>query len=294
MTAKFSDAVAAWEARGKYMTIGDDRIFVIDVPPAEAITGDSVFIVHGFPTCTFDWRGVVDALAAGRRVVAFDQLGYGLSDKPDAPYSLFAQADLAEEVVKRHGLESVALVTHDMGDSVGGELLARSLEGTLGFEVSRRVVSNGSIYLDEAGLTDGQKLLRAMPDAKLPTEMGADPTGFFTTMRDIAGDTKPTDEELEAQWELLCNKDGQLLMARTVKYLNERAEHEGRWTGAIETHPAPLTIVWADKDPVAVWLMAEKLKEARPDANLIRLAGVGHYPMVEAPGPFADGVLGGI
>ena len=36
--------------------------------------------------------------------------------------------------------------------------------------------------------------------------------------------------------------------------------------------------------------MVDRLVEARPDTKLIRLADVGHYPMVESPDAFADGV----
>ena len=38
-----------------------------------------------------------------------------------------------EQVARARGLESVVLVTHDMGDTVGGELLARDLDGELDF-----------------------------------------------------------------------------------------------------------------------------------------------------------------
>ena len=66
-----------------------------------------------------------------------DLLGFGLSDKPDQRYSLFEQADLVEAVAGDLGLDEVALLTHDMGDSVGGELLARSIDGTLSFDVTQ-------------------------------------------------------------------------------------------------------------------------------------------------------------
>ena len=62
--------------------------------------------------------------------------------------------------------------------------------------------------------------------------------------------------------------------------------HEGRWTGAIESHPAPLFVIWGDVDPVAVWPMAERIGARRSDAIVDRLEGVGHYPMVEAPEQF--------
>ena len=65
-------------------------------------------------------------------------------------YSMRLQADVVEAVARELGLTSVAMLTHDMGDTVGGELLARSLEGTLAFAVTRRVLTNGSIYIDMA------------------------------------------------------------------------------------------------------------------------------------------------
>src|SRR5262249_56290944 len=103
-----------------------------------------------------------------------DLLGFALPDNPAQPYSLFEQADLVEALARDLGLEEVALVTHDMGDSVGGELLARSLDGTLGFRVTSRVVTNGSIYLGMAHLTDGQQLLLSLPDERLVDGPGRD------------------------------------------------------------------------------------------------------------------------
>jgi len=41
-----------------------------------------------------------------------------------------------------------------------------------------------------------------------------------------------------------------------------------------------------EDDPIAVRAMALRLGEARPDATLELLSGVGHYPMVEAPERF--------
>ncbi len=101
-------------------------------------------------------------------MVLFDFLGFGLSDKPDLRYGIRLHADLAQQLVRSLGFDEIALLTHDMGDSVGGELLARSLEGTLGFGIERRVITNGSIYLTMAQLTAGQNGLLSLPDERLP------------------------------------------------------------------------------------------------------------------------------
>ena len=55
--------------------------------------------------------------------------GYGLSAKPDRAYTMALQADVAAAFVAELGVDRLALLTHDMGDTVGGELLARAPRG---------------------------------------------------------------------------------------------------------------------------------------------------------------------
>jgi pimeloyl-ACP methyl ester carboxylesterase len=246
-------------------------------------------VLHGFPTSSHDWQRVLDRLTRRHRVVLPDLLGFGLSEKPDQRYSLFEQADLVEALTRDFGLEEIALVTHDMGDSVGGELLARSLDGTLAFDVTRRVISNGSVYLDMAHLTDGQKLLLSLPDERLAEGLGRG--ALVQALRGTFASGAPvSDEDVETAADLIHRDGGDLLLPRTIRYVEERREHEGRWTGAIEQHPSPVTIVWGDVDPIAVWPMAERLHAARPDSTLVRLRDIGHYPMLEAPDAFAAAV----
>ena len=263
------------------------RVFVIDrVPTDGGDDGPPVLVLHGFPTSSHDWHRVLDRFARRRRVVLPDLLGFGLSDKPDQRYSLFEQADLVEAVTDDLGLDELALLTHDMGDSVGGELLARSLDGTLSFEVTRRVLTNGSVYIDMAHLTSGQQLLLSLPDERLAEGLGRD--ALVDALRGtFAPDVVVPDDGVEVGAELILSDGGDRLLPRTIRYVEERRVHEGRWTGAIEQHPSPLTIVWGDADPIAVWPMAERVHHARPGATLVRLRDVGHYPMLEAPDEFA-------
>src|SRR4051812_49065540 len=110
------DDVRAWEARGRYITVDERSIWVLDEPPLDDAGLDPLLVLHGFPSCSYDWRLVLDALRARRRVVAIDFLGFGLSDKPDLRYSMRLQADVVEGVARALGLASVAMLTHDMGD----------------------------------------------------------------------------------------------------------------------------------------------------------------------------------
>jgi pimeloyl-ACP methyl ester carboxylesterase len=283
-----------WQARGTHRTVLGHDIFVVDAPPSTE-TAAPVLVLHGFPTSGIDWHGNIDAFTAtGRRVVVPDLLGYGFSAKPDQAYSLFEQADIVDALAQDLGLAEVALVTHDMGDSVGGEVLARGIDGTLSFGIERRVLTNGSIYIEMAHLTDGQKLLLSLPDEQLAggAEAQAAQAGLEVALRNtFAPASEVPAEELAAMAAAIVHDGGNRLLPRLIRYIEERHVHERRWTGAIETHPAPLDVVWGDLDPVAVWPMAERIAEARPDAIVTRLDGVGHYPMVEAPGRVNDAIV---
>ena len=98
-------------------------------------------------------------------------------------------------------------------------------------------------------------------------------------------------DELPSQWDLMHHLDGERLMPRTIRYIEDRRAEESRYTGAIETHPSPLGVVWGVDDPVARVAMVDRLSERRPEARVTRLDHVGHYPMVEAPEAFATAVL---
>jgi pimeloyl-ACP methyl ester carboxylesterase len=283
-----------WERLGVLREIRGRRLFVVDLPP-EREDGPPVFVLHGFPTSSEDWSAVAPALRRTRRLVTFDLLGFGRSEKPDQAYSLFQQADLAEGVAEALGLAEVALATHDIGDSIGGELLARSLEGRLGFTVARRVVANGSIYMDLAALSPGQLALLAMPDARLPEAAAPPRDGLTASLLASMAERRRAGAAAHAGAlvEGMLRDGGHRLLPRIIRYVEERRRHEARWTGAIERHPAPLAIVWGADDPIARVAMAHRLAEARPDATLQVLDGVGHFPMVEDPVRFAAALLAG-
>jgi pimeloyl-ACP methyl ester carboxylesterase len=287
--------VAEWEALGSRIDVDGQAVWMCDLAPTGPGAGDPVLVLHGFPSSSFDWRHVVGPWrAAGRRVVLFDFLGFGLSDKPDRRYGIRLHADTTEAVARAAGLERVVLVTHDMGDTVGGEVLARDVEGSLPFAVSTRVLSNGSIYLDMAHLTNGQQMLLGAEDAVFDmATLGVEPGPSF--LRGLAETfaIAPSESELDAQWELMARGQGYTLLTRTIRYLEDRMAEEARFTGAIETHPSPLAVVWGELDPVAVLPMTAKLLAARPDATLTTLDGVGHYPMIEDPDRFGTAVAAG-
>jgi pimeloyl-ACP methyl ester carboxylesterase len=188
-------------------------------------------------------------------------------------------------------VRELALLTHDMGNTVGGELLARQLDGFWPVEVTRRALTNGSIYIAMAHLSAGQEFLLSLPDARLADDGQVGEAGVRAGVAGTFSPEARVDEaELAALAQLVVHHDGHRVMPRLIRYIEERRANESRFTGAIETHPSPLGVVWGADDPIAVVAMADRLRAARPDATVTVLDGVGHYPMVEAPTRFAAAI----
>jgi pimeloyl-ACP methyl ester carboxylesterase len=284
--AELTPAVRAWSEAGEAESFRGHRIHVNQRPG----TGPPLLLLHGFPSSSFDWRALLEALP-GRAALAFDFLGFGLSDKPrDHSYSLFGQADLTEELVRRRfGDRPVCVVAHDMGTSVATELLARDLDGRLGFELAGALLFNGSIVLERASLTPAQRLLRSRLGAlfaRLSNErvFRQQFGGLFTDAHPL------TDQEAADQWSLICHHGGRTLGHRLIHYLGERERFAERWHGAIRDWRGRLSFAWGLEDPVATVAVLEALIDLRPAAPVRRLPGLGHYPQIEDPAAIAAAI----
>ena len=287
-----SALVDAWRARGHLRTVSGDRVFVVDVPPTGTPVAAPLLVLHGFPTSSFDFHRVVDALAIDRRVVLFDYPGYGLSDKPDRRYRLVDHADTAVALLSELGIDRLGLLTHDIGDTIGGELLARQTGGAWPVEVTDRVLANGTLFMDLVRLSAGQQLLEALPDERLDAGVLTRDAVVGGLVATFSPSHRVDGVEVEAAWELISAREGERLLARHARYIEERRRDEGRTTPPVLAHPSPLTVVWGTDDPIAVPAMADRLEAARPDARVVRLEEVGHYPMLEAPERFASAATG--
>ena len=287
-----TDVVQEWGRRGEMRELAGHRVFTMVAPAAGPESAEPLLVLHGFPTSSYDFAGVLDQLRRNRRVLLFDMPGYGLSAKPDIPYTMALQADVAQAFVADVGVERLALLSHDMGNTVGGELLARQAEGGWPVEVTRRVLTNGSIYIEMAQLTAGQEMLLSLPDARLDPSLAPDRAALTIALAaTYSPHSSVPDADVRAHAALICHDDGNLVLPRLIRYIEERRRAQDRFTGAIEAHPSPLGVVWGLDDPIAVAPMADRLHTARPDATVVHLDRVGHYPMVEAPTRFVDAVV---
>ncbi len=281
MAGEFS----AWRERGERFSHRGHSIFF---QTGGRGPGPVVLCVHGFPTASWDWHRIWDRLIEkSSRVLAPDMIGFGWSDKPARyPYSIADQADLHEALLRARGVRRYCLLAHDYGDTVGQELLARHEErrktGDESLVLERVCFLNGGLFPEAHRARLVQKLMLGPLGPLVSRAIGAG--AFGRSLSAVFGpDTQPTPNELAEFWALMTHAGGNRIAHRLLHYIPERRTFRERWVGAIVSASIPVRFVNGLSDPVSGAHMVERYRELVPNPDVCELAGIGHYPQVEAP-----------
>jgi pimeloyl-ACP methyl ester carboxylesterase len=282
--------VDAWRNRGESADFRGRRVHLFGRGGREPL----LLFLHGFPSSSYDWMPLLE-VETEHAVLAPDFLGFGLSEKPrDHDYTLHWQADLVEELVRRHGDgKPIFLVAHDMGTSVANELMARDIDGTGTIDIRGALLLNGSMVQGAASPTVGQRILRS-PLGPVFSRLSSE-RFFRQQFASIFSPDHPlSKEEAEDQWSLVCAGGGRTLNHKTISYMAERFKHAERWHGAIRDWPKPLHLAWGMVDPVATTQVLDAILELRPNTPLTRFEDLGHYPQIEDPSRVAEALQGAL
>jgi haloalkane dehalogenase len=128
--ADASDWRKLYPFKSHWTELGGGRMHYIDEGPAGAKSGedrDCLLFVHGNPTWSFHWRRLIEALRAHYRCVAPDHLGCGLSHKPQRFIRLSEHIENLVALIRRLHADrvNVTLIAQDWGGAIGlGALLA--------------------------------------------------------------------------------------------------------------------------------------------------------------------------
>jgi pimeloyl-ACP methyl ester carboxylesterase len=252
--------------------------------------GPWLTLLHGFPTCSWDWADSSVVLARRWRLLMPDLLGYGDSDKPlRHRYSIGEQADLVEALWRRYGVGETAIVAHDIGATVGQELLARQREAPPVARVTSAVFLNHGLYADLYRPRLIQRLLRT-PFGPLLTRSMTERVFARMFVRIFAPAHRPTPGELHQHWLGIHRRGGVRNYHLLIRFMDERAASESRWAGAVEQATVPCGFVWGVLDPISGAQMAARVRERVPGAPFVEVPDVGHYPQLEAPERTAEAI----
>ncbi len=269
-----------WKDSGSYFTYKDKH----QVFYQKSGEGEVLVLVHGFPTSSWDWEKIWSSLTTKYEVHTLDMMGYGFTSKPkDFKYSIAAQVDLWEYYLSEQKIDKFHILAHDYGDTVVQEMLARYKENKqYPYDIKSVVFLNGGMFPETNFPTITQRLLLTPFGNLLKHFMGRN-TLAKNFKKIFGAHTQPSAEEIDEFWEVVDYNNGKDMIPKLIKYLTERDVHKIRWREAIQYTDMPKRLIDGGVDPISGKHMADFYQEIVPNADVIVLEEIGHYPQVEAP-----------
>jgi 2-hydroxymuconate-semialdehyde hydrolase len=235
--------------------------------------GTPVLLLHGFPTSSYLWRREAWLLAQRMRVIVPDLLGYGESEKPGgADLSEAAQAGYVRELLAHLGIDSLAVVGHDIGGGVA-QLLALDDEPP----AVQALVLIDSVCFDVWPI-EGVRMLQ---DARSERETSEFVEGIVRLTFDLGLQHRDrlTEDDLQAYLEPWRSDPGAFF--RAVRGITGQGL-AGR-DDELAKLDVPALILWGEEDPFLPVELAERLGEALPGSTIGLLPGCSHFLNEDAP-----------
>ena len=276
-----------WKSGGQYFDyLGFDVFYRMQG------SGPYLLLIHGYPFNSWDWAPLWDRLTDRFTVVAPDMVGMGFSDKPFAyGYSVHDHADMHEALLAHVGVESAHILAHDIGDSVGQELLARHEFGQQTYG-ALRIASitwlNGGLFNEAYTPRLMQKLMSRTPLGDIMSPLQGSPLSrrvVEPTINEMFGpDTKPTRELMDRFHQILEYNDGKRVLHKVGRFVTDRYVHRNRWVRAMRETAVPMRLIDGPIDPNSGRHMAQRYLEVIPNPDVVMLDdNIGHWPQIEAP-----------
>lgn len=242
--------------------------------------GRPLLFVHGTPSWSFEWRRQILALRGRYRCLAPDHLGFGLSDKPSgAGYRPEDHARRLLDWVRALDLRHLTLIVHDFGGPIGLPILLREPE-----RVRSLVLINTWMWphADNPRVRRASRLVASPLGRLLYLGLNASPRWLVpASFAQRSRLTKsihrhylapfPTRRERHAPYVLGCE------LAGSDPFYAEL------WRARAALQRIPTTVIWGMRDPAFGPAYLARWRAELPDARVVMLDGVGHFPQEEAP-----------
>jgi pimeloyl-ACP methyl ester carboxylesterase len=282
--------LASWlDAGGYFDYLGFDVFYRMEG------SGPPLLLIHGYPFNSFDWAPIWPSLTRRFTVIAPDMMGMGFSAKPVAyEYSVHDHADMHEALLAHLGIGNAHILAHDIGDSVGQELLARHEFGQHAYgalHIDSITWLNGGMFVETYTPRAAQKLMSRTPLGDIVSPLQGGPLSALSrrllepTLREMFGpNTKPTRHMMDVFNQILDYNDGRRVLHKVGRFINDRYTHRNRWVRAMRQTKVAMRLIDGPIDPNSGAHMARRYTEVIPEPDVVMLADdIGHWPQLEAP-----------
>lgn len=266
----------------KFVQINGQKLHYIDEGK-----GETILFVHGTPSWSFDYRNIIKELKENFRCVAFDHIGFGLSDKPEHyDYSSQNHSKTLEIFVIEKQLSNITLVVHDFGGPIGLNFAIKHPD-----KIKRLVILNSWLWSSEND-PDFIKLSKILKNPLLPflyRYLNFSPK--FILPKSF-GDYKISKHLLKQYTKPFANnkqRNGALAFARSL--MNDQNWFEDLWNKRHTISNKPTLLIWGMKDPVIKPHFLNKFQNGFTNSITVKLETSGHFPQEEQPDKVTNAIF---
>lgn len=277
-----------WETQTK--SIGDHKVAYM-----QRGEGEPLILLHGFPTSSYLFHGMLPILAEHFAVYALDLLGYGDSVvSPETPIHLEAQADMVTAFARALGLSPFTLIGHDLGGGIAQiaalnhpEVLRRMVWiNTVmddNFPIARILALNYALYVPGV-----LALLKHSPALKIWARSNAG-------IKDGVVDKSVVDQAALTRFlyePFLNSPAGVERFGRAVKAQVENGQITRKIAPALNQINTPTLLLWGEDDPFFSQKWPRRLVEEVPGIQSFHnIPDSGHFCPLEKPSLIADHII---
>lgn len=240
--------------------------------------GNPLVLVHGIPTSSYLWRGMIDELSAHGRVIALDLPGFGLSDPPpDGDYTISRYARILASFLEALAVERATLVCHDLGGPI---VLTYALRHPEKYE--RLVILDTFLHRDIPPLPLSMRIARIRPLGELFLWLGGEAIAR-AALEEGVFDKSTISQELVRRYYMPAGDPGKLnrsmLGTLRMDYQDDVAFIEQN----LSSIEKPTLILWAEHDAYLPLRLGQRIHEDIRGSRMERIPDCGHFIPEDQP-----------
>jgi pimeloyl-ACP methyl ester carboxylesterase len=234
--------------------------------------GPPVVFLHGLGASMYAWRkNLAPVAAAGYRVIAFDNRGFGFSDKPATGYDNASYARLTVALLDSLHLPEAVLIGHSMGGAIAAEVAIAHPE---------RV--RGLVLISSAGLGARQPPLFHVGRWPVVGPLLFAFRGRGLTERLLeatyADPSKVADADVDQYYAPVAEPE----YGRSLRAVLREFRFDGL-AGRLDHIAAPTLVLWGEADRLIPIALGRALAAGIPRAAFLSVPRAGHAVQEEAP-----------
>lgn len=261
--------------RGEFVDLGGTQIYYYAAGSRGA--GEPVILLHGFPTSSRLWQGVVRDFPAGHRLVVVDLPGYGRSDPGNAGRGHATSATHAAAVLALFddlAITKACVVGHGLGGGVAQALAVQWPDRVSALAL----VSSNAFGVKPARMARMARVLgplarHAPPGLLAGLVHGGVRRGF--------ADADRSRLTLDTCLHAFTTPIGRTALAGHLTAL-DRCD-TAQWSARLGELRVPTAVIWGQADPFFPIAHGERLAAAIPGATFDVIPGAAHFVPEDSP-----------